>query len=462
MTMDDDTQRLYGAMLYEPLKRMIEAVSDADYVYLMNESDNFVDTAEINEFWAHTMIAEVDDFNIDESKKELISKRLKKTRDASLAAINPKVIKNFRKNASKFIEFDLSNTHMTIEENIEPVLRILNLTVKVAHKFEGFSNNTYLLQTSTGTNLSSVFKYKMDIANALDVPSIRIKKDLFIWEGKSYLSIEAPKKRTEDLFFHKKYLVDYKIPIGLDNFKQTVVWDLENHSTPHVLMCGATGSGKSVSIISIVEYAKLAGVKDIVIFDPKYEFIKYARQKNVKVYNDIEDIEEALELMVEEMNKRVVNGVSDKKLVIFDEFADAVSQSKKGKELEVKEMVEVGFYKPKADGNGGYLPSVPKLQRQTVETKRSLEDNLKILLQKGRSLGFRILAATQRASVKVITGDAKVNFPVQICYRVPKEIDSKVVLDQAGAETLTGRGDGLINSPEYLDLVRFQSFYKPQ
>ena len=115
-------------------------------------------------------------------------------------------------------------------------------------------------------------------------------------------------------------------------------------------------------------------------------------------------------------------------------------------------MVEVGNYK---DGRIKY-------ERVKIGVYKSLEENLRILLQKGRSLGFRILAATQRASTKIITGDAKANMPVQICFRVPKEIDSRVVLDEAGAESLTGRGDGLIKSPEYLGIIRFQSYYKPQ
>ena len=144
---------------------------------------------------------------------------------------------------------------------------------------------------------------------------------------------------------------------------------------------------------------------------------------------------------------------------MFDEFADALSASRKGKELEIKEMVQVGTYAPKKGPMGFSMPAQPKLQLKTTGHLKSLEENLKILLQKGRSTGFRIIAATQRASVKVITGDAKVNFPVQICFRVPKEVDSKVVLDEAGAETLSGKGDGLIRSPEYSDLVRFQSFY---
>ena len=72
------------------------------------------------------------------------------------------------------------------------------------------------------------------------------------------------------------------------------------------------------------------------------------------------------------------------------------------------------------------------------------------------------MAATQRASVKTIPGDIKVNLTSQICFKVPKGLDSKVVLDTEGAEALAGSGDGLIHSPEYNDgLVRFQAFYRP-
>ena len=104
---------------------------------------------------------------------------------------------------------------------------------------------------------------------------------------------------------------------------------------------------------------------------------------------------------------------------------------------------------------------MPKYKREKVGSLKSLEENQRILLQKGRSTGFRLISATQRASTKIITGDAKVNYPVQICFRVPKEIDSRVVIDEAGAESLAGYGDGLIKSPEYPDTIRFQAYYKP-
>lgn len=442
--MTKDVRRLYEAMLYEPLKRMLEAVSNPDYVYLINENDNFVDKAEIYEFWAQTMLAEVDDFAIPESKRELMSKRLKKIRDSSLAAVSPNAIKKFRANASEFITYDLTNKNMAKEEKIEHTLRTLGVVVKVAHKFEGYSSDTFLVEVSGGTNLASVMKYKLDIASALNVSSIRMMKDLFVHEGRSYLAIESGKVRDKDLLFDPKYLQNRKIPIGLDNFGNTIFWDLDNPSTPHTLICGSTGSGKSVCIVSIIEYAKLSGVEDIIVFDPKFEFNKY------KSINEISDIESKMESLVNEMNQRVKSGTNKSTLVIFDEFADAVSAARSGSELDEYELVHEGFFK-----NGQ-----PKMKRVKVGTKKSLEENLKILLQKGRSCGFRIVAATQRASVKVITGDAKVNFPVQICFKVPKEVDSKVVIDEPGAESLSGKGDGLINSPDYQTIVRFQGFYK--
>lgn len=443
-----DTRKLYEALLYEPLKRMIEAVSNPDYVYLINESDSMSDLAEIHAFWAKTMIAEVEDFNIPESKQELIKKRLKKIRDASIASINPKIIKQFKENAAEFIQYDLSDKNMTQEEKIEHILRSFGIIVKVAHAIDGYSSNTYLLEVATGVKIQSIQSHKLDLANVLDVSSVRIQKNLQMYEGKSYLSIEISKKRDKDLIYDKSYLKDLKIPIGVDNYNQTVVWDLNNHSTPHMLVCGATGSGKSVSLLSTVEYLKEAGVKNIIILDPKFEFTNIP---GVQVFNEILDIENAVKGQVERMNELVKTGKKDFTAIIIDEFADALSASRQGNELNVYETIVTGQFK---DGR-------EKTKRECVGKLKSLDENLQILLQKGRSSGFRIIAATQRASVKIINGDTKVNFPVQLCFRVPKEIDSKVVIDESGAESLAGMGDGLMRSPEYPDLVRFQAFWKP-
>lgn len=448
--LDKDTRRLYECLLYEPLKRMLEAVQNPDYTYLINPSDNYVDMAELYNFWCTTMLAEVSDFDIEASKKDKIEKRLRKIRDASIGAINPKVVKEFQKNAAEFIQYDFSDKKMTQEEKIEHVLRSFGVLVKVAHKFDGYSSNTYLLEVSAGVKISSIHSHRLDIANALDVSAVRIASDLVVHGGKSYVSIEFAKKRERNLIFDPAALQGFKIPLGVDNYGNVIVWDLDNHSTTNVLVCGAAGSGKSVLVGSTIDFSAMSDADRIIIFDPKYEFTQH-RSDRIEVYNEIMDIEEQMVSLVKEMNERVRTGVKKKTLVFFDEFADALSQARKGVELDIREMVEVGVY-----ANG----QTKEALRKTGEIK-ALEENLRVMLQKGRSTGYRFMCATQRASVRIIGGDAKVNFLVQICLRVPKEADSRVVIDEAGAESLAGMGDALMKSPEYKDTVRFQAYYKP-
>lgn len=453
IVLDADTRRLYEAILYEPLRRVMQATSDPDYLYTINDSDPMADRAELYDFWARTLIADIDDFNIPESKKHLIMRRQRKMRDVSVASISPKVITRFRKHAASFISYELRND-MTPSEKIEHTLRSFGIMARVAHVLGAFSSISYLLEIGAGVKIANIASHALDIANAIDVPSVRVLPQLVMHQGHSYLCVEAPHRSGETLLWDQQYLQGTRIPLGLDNFGKPVIWDIENQSTPHMLICGATGSGKSVCIRSTIEYARLAGIHRIIILDPKYEFVNYASE-SCKVISDIADIERCMKELVDEMQQRARSGANAYTLIIFDEFADAVSSARSGKELDIRENVEVGTKR----GPMGF--PIPKYELRTVGREKSLEENLKMLLQKGRSLGYRIVAATQRASTKIITGDAKVNFPVQVCFRVPKAVDSKVVLDEEGAETLVGHGDGLIKSPEYFGTVRFQGFYKP-
>lgn len=452
IVLDADTRRLYEAILYEPLRRVMQATSDPDYLYTINDADPMTNSAELYDFWARTLIADIDDFNIPESKKVLIARRQKKIRDASTASISPKVITSFRHKAATFIPYELRDD-MTPQEKIEHTLRSFGIMARVAHVLGAYSSISYLLEIGAGVKIANIASHALDIANAIDVPSVRVLPTLSMHEGKSYLCVEAPHRSGETLLWDEKYLQGSRLPLGLDNFGRAVAWDIDNQSTPHMLICGATGSGKSVCIKSTIAYARLAGISRIIVFDPKYEFI--GRLPDCEIIADIADIEKRMKELVDEMQQRARTGANSKTLIVFDEFADAVSSARSGKELDIREKVEVGTKR----GPMGF--PIPKYEVKIVGREKSLEENLKMLLQKGRSLGYRIVAATQRASTKVITGDAKVNFPVQLCFRVPKAVDSKVVLDEEGAETLAGRGDGLIKSPEYFGTVRFQGFYKP-
>jgi len=420
VTLDENTRRLFEHLLYQNLRQMIAAVRDPDYTYTINTSDKFVDQAELLDFCMRTEICEVEDFNVQDDKKELVAKRLRKIRDSNAKMISPDIIKKFREKAATFIKYDLTATNMTPQEKIEHTLKTFGKMARVAYTFEGYSSNTFLLEVSAGVKVSEIFKYRLDIANALNVENVRISNQLIVHEERSYLSIDLAKKADKVLEFNPDDRDGWKIPLGKDNFGNVIYWDMDNPATPHALICGQTGSGKSVELINIIEQVKLAGADHIVILDPKYEFEDY-QSYNVDVNNEMDQIDAALAKLVEQMDRMVKGKQAKKIIVIFDEFADAVTR--------------IG---------------------------KPLEENLRILLQKGRSSGFRICAATQRASVKVITGDAKVNFPIQICFRVNKEADSRVVLDEPGAECLAGKGDGLIKSPEYRDTVRFQAYYKPQ
>lgn len=450
LAMDADSRRLYEALLYEPLRRMIEAVSNPDYVYTINDSDILSDKAELYEFWSRTLIAEVDDFNIPEGKKSLIAQRQRKIKDSSLASIDPRVITSFRKNAASFITFDYSMTDMNNSERIEHCLRTFGQIVKVAHDIHGYSTDTYLLECGAGVKITNISRYNLEIASALCVPNVRIGKTLVQFEGRAYLPVEVNKKQEQALLWDAACLAQRRIPIGLDNYGRVVFWDLDNQATPHMLVCGATGSGKSVHVRSVIEYARLAGITRIIIFDPKNEFPHLACE-TIEVVSEIKDIEVRAEELVKEMQDTVKKGGNRMAhtLLVCEEFSDAVDQSAKGKALDIKERQLIGNY-----ANGSL-----KFQMVTVGRKKSLEENIKMLAQKGRSVGYRIMLATQRASTKVIDGDIKVNFPVQICFRVPKAIDSMVVIDEEGAENLEGHGDGLMKSPEYLNTVRFQGFY---
>ncbi len=162
------------------------------------------------------------------------------------------------------------------------------------------------------------------------------------------------------------------------------------------------GSGKSVELISVLAYAQKAGVDDIIIFDPKYEFAALDCG-NASVYSEIEDLERVMAELVAEMNARIKSKSKKLTLVIFDEFADAMDQSHTSRELE---------------------------------GKKTLMENLKMLLQKGRSCGMRFCVATQRASTKVITGDIKVNIPVQVCFNVPKSVLSTSDAEWTASDTI--------------------------
>jgi len=208
---------------------------------------------------------------------------------------------------------------------------------------------------------------------------------------------------------------------------------------PHMLVAGSTGSGKSTLLHLLVANALRRNDTHLVLIDPKFgvEFSRYDKYDNVSVSTDYDQAIDALYFLQKEMTDRyklmAENGITSieqvphffpKTLVVVDEVADLMLQDA-----------------DKKNPNKGLF-----------------EDLLCSIAQKARACGIYMVIATQRPSVDVITGLIKANFPARLACKVSTSTDSKVIMDQVGAESLLGRGDAIIKTSR-LDYVRFQVAY---
>ena len=235
----------------------------------------------------------------------------------------------------------------------------------------------------------------------------------------SFVGFEVPKE-TRTFPAEKGKPEGYKLAIGVDVMGETYRFDITQ--APHMLVAGSTGSGKSVCLSSLI--SQLSGIPgtELHLFDPK--IIELAHFKNypavVEYQKEAGKIAVSLNNLISEMENRYrkleklgVKNVSEtdmtRKFVFIDEFGDLVMNSDFGKEIL---------------------------------------DCIQILAQKARSAGIHLIIATQRPSVKIINGDIKTNFPTKAVFRTAKAIDSRVVLDEEGAEKLLGLGDMIFSSQD--------------
>jgi len=192
---------------------------------------------------------------------------------------------------------------------------------------------------------------------------------------------------------------------------------------PHLLVAGATGSGKSVGlnafIISLIKRKKPSELKFVMIDPKRIEFSVYNNQKYMlmPVITDNEDASEALGYLVDEMNKRY-------------------------KLLEESLTKNISEYNEKVGGLP-YVVAIIDEFSDLVLSDKSVEKKIQILAQKARAAGIHLVLATQRPSVDVVTGSIKANFPSRMAFKTASGVDSKTILDTTGAEDLVGRGDAL-------------------
>ena len=352
---------------------------------------------------------------------------------------------------------DQSGEYKMIHENaakLEKTFQSFGVKATVTQVHLGPAVTKYEVHPSAGVKVSKIVSLTDDLALALAAKDIRMEAPI---PGKSAIGIEVPNTEVamvslrEVIEANPKDKPDSKLMIGLgrDITGEAVLAEL--NKMPHLLVAGATGSGKSVCIngiiVSILMRAKPHEVK-LMMIDPK--------MVELNVYNGVPHLlapvvtnakkaSQALKKVVEEMERR------------YDLFAHTGTRNIEGYNEHIrKHNAEEEVQQP-------LLPYivviVDELADLMMVASSDVEDSITRLAQMARAAGIHLIIATQRPSVDVITGVIKANIPSRIAFAVSSAIDSRTILDMGGAEKLLGRGDMLFHPVGASKPVRIQGAF---
>lgn len=339
-----------------------------------------------------------------------------------------------------------------VARKIEEIIRQYGYESQVVSMERGPIITRYELSPPLGVKLGRITSLADELRLYLAVKNIRIVAPI---PGKSTIGIEVPNSIREDVFLgdilHQNLSLrpkkDLSILIGKDISGKLVGIDL--NKLPHLLVAGTTGSGKSVClnsmISSLVVHLSPEEVRFIMI-DPKmveltlYEDIPHLL---MPVITDPKKATRALAWAIQEMEARY-HSVSKLKCRDFKTYNEKVEQG--AHRDGYKKMPYIVIF-------------IDELADLMMVSGKDLEDAITRITQKSRAVGIHLIMATQRPSVDVITGLIKANCPARMAFHVAQKTDSKIILDQNGAESLLGKGDFLYKSPTAADLIRIQSPY---
>jgi S-DNA-T family DNA segregation ATPase FtsK/SpoIIIE len=330
-------------------------------------------------------------------------------------------------------------------EIIERTLESFNIVSRVVDISIGPVITRYALQIKTGTKVSKINTLSRDIALALAAPSGSVRIDAPI-PGTSLVGIEMPNPKSQIVSF--KNLINSsefndssnKIPLamGEDVTGEIIIKDLS--SMPHLLVAGSTGSGKSMLINSFLLgllYKHSPDTLKLILVDPKHV--------ELSVYNGIPHL---LTPVITDMNS--VNNALKWSLVEMTRRYDLL------KNEGVRNIDGYNAIKEKEDKLSNIIIVIDEMADLMLTKGVEIENSIVRLAQMARAVGIHLILATQRPSVNVITGLIKANIPARIALSVSSSIDSRVILDQMGAETLLGKGDMLFKSPDLGRTIRLQ------
>ena len=332
---------------------------------------------------------------------------------------------------------------------LEETLSIFGVDATVTNTSQGPTVTRYELQPKIGTKVSRIKNLSDDIKLNLAASEIRIEAPI---PGKAAIGIEVPNKEAEPVLFrdlidtdeYNKFNSNLAFAVGKDIAGKTIVYGIDNF--PHLLIAGATGSGKSVCIntliMSILYKANPDDVK-LVMIDPKVvELSVYNGIPHLllPVVTDVKKASATLAYAVNEMHER------------YKKFADFGARDISGYNKIVTEKGEDQLY-PKLPHIVIIVDEVADLM---LQERKNVEDSICSLAQLARAAGIHLIIATQRPSVDVITGLIKANMPSRIAFAVSSGVDSRTILDMVGAEELLGKGDMLFFPKGLKKPVRLQ------
>ncbi|TDI47001.1 MAG: DNA translocase FtsK [Acidobacteria bacterium] len=346
-------------------------------------------------------------------------------------------------------------------ERITEKLREFAIEGEVVAIHPGPVVTTFEFKPEAGVKYSRITGMTEDLSLALKAESVRIDR----LPGRSTVGIEVPNQHQEtiyprDLLSSKNFVESAsKLTLALGKDIHGEVYCAELDRMPHLLIAGATGAGKSVSlngmIVSMLYKATPHDLRFIMIDTKMIELGVYAGIPHllIPVVTDPKHSSAALQWAVREMEKRYrrlaavgVRNLAQFNTLLEDEPGRTMLDPKTGEEISLTHLPYIVIV-------------IDEMADLMMIAPNDVEESVMRLAQMARAVGIHLILATQRPSVDVITGTIKANFPSRIAFRVSQRVDSRTIIDQQGAEHLLGRGDMLLLPSGSSRVIRMHSGY---
>ena len=366
----------------------------------------------------------------------------------------PLTLLDLNKNKSK------ANTTEIISQNTKTLERVFTdfgMNARVVEVHVGPAVTQYEMNLERGTKVNKVLSISREIALALAAKEVRIEAPI---PGKNTIGVEVPNqniipvsmREIMDVICKDPKLNDSKLlaPLGRDIMGN--VKYVEINKTPHMLVAGATGSGKSVCINNIIISILMRTTPDevkMVLVDPKkVEFNVYDGIPHLltPVVTDPKKASAALQKIVVMMDERyeTFKNSGTKNIATYNEYID--KELKKNPNCGLRHMPFI-------------LVIIDELADLMLVAAKEVEDSIMRITQLARAAGIHLIVATQRPSTDVITGIVKSNIPTRVSFAVSSSIDSRTILDMTGAEKLLGKGDMLYKPMDDNNPTRIQGSF---